>query len=180
MPRDLQPPFAVTMGSASALRQRPTLAAAIGAITAMWADIEHELGLIMASILGTDATLGIAIYLNLQSEWAQRKVLRTAAESRLSAEDAAMIVRFSESLRDRGKERNNIVHGLWGVSNKHPQDLVWLSQRDSMQARSQDKRWVGTNITIKSSDIETMMNKPCFMIYCEHDFADIFTRLENV
>jgi hypothetical protein len=76
MPRALQPPFSVTMDSAAALRQRPTLAVAIGTITATWAQIEHELGLILATILGTDAALGIAIYLNLRVEWAQRKVLR--------------------------------------------------------------------------------------------------------
>jgi hypothetical protein len=133
----------------------------------------------MASILGTDAALGIAIYLDLQSEWAQRKVLRTAAKRRLSEEHAAKIVGFSESLHDRAKERNNIVHGLWGVSDEHPKDLVWLSQRDSMQARSQDKRWTGTNIAIKSSDIAAMASKPRFILYGEHDFIDMSTQLEE-
>jgi hypothetical protein len=60
-------------GLRSALRQRPTLAAAIGILTGIWANIEHELGLIMASILGTDAPLGIAIWLNLRSEGPQHQ-----------------------------------------------------------------------------------------------------------
>jgi hypothetical protein len=179
MPRALQAPFSVTMGSASALRQRPTLAAAIGLITAMWADIEHELGLIMASILGIDAPLGIAIYLNLRSEGPQHKVLKTAAKTRLPAKGAGEIVRFVESLPGRGKARNDIVHGLWGVSDKHPDHLIWLSKSDSMQARSQDKRWVGTNITIKSTDIASMANRPRFMIYEERDFTNISTQLEE-
>jgi hypothetical protein len=179
MPHALRAPFSVTMDPASGLRQRPTLAAAIGVITGIYANIEHELGLIMASILGTDAALGIAIYLNLRAEKARHEVLRAAAESRLSTEHAAKIVGFWASLRDRSKERNNIVHGLWGFSDEHPKHLVLLSQRGSMRARAQDKRWVGTNITIKSSDVMAMTDKPRFMLYGERDFTDISNRLEE-
>lgn len=179
MPRALQPPFSVTMDSASALRQRPTLAAAIGVITAIWANIEHELGLIMATILGAEPALGIAIYLNLRSEEPRREVLKTAAKTRLSAERAEEIVRIVCSLRDRAKGRNDIVHDLWGISDEHPEHLVWLDRRESLQARSQDKKWVGTNITVKSSQIEAMTNKPAFHLYGEQDFADMQSQLEE-
>jgi hypothetical protein len=106
-------------------------------------------------------------------------VLKTAAKTRLPAERARKIVRFVERLPDRGKGRNDIVHGLWGLSDKHPKDLIWLNQSGSMQARSQDKGWVDTNITTQSLDIAATANGPCFMIYEERDFTDILTELEE-
>jgi hypothetical protein len=133
----------------------------------------------MASILGTDAPLGIAIYLNLRSEGPQHNVLKTPTTTRLPAERAGEIVRFVKKLPERGKARNDIVHGLWGVSDKHPDDLIWLSQSDSLEARSQDRRWVGSGITIQSSDMAAMTNKPRLMIYSESDFADISGQLDE-
>lgn len=75
-----------------ALGLRPELAAEIAIVASVWSEIQHKLGAVFAAILGTDAELGIAIFLELRSEGPQYQIIRKIAGEKLPAELAKDLV----------------------------------------------------------------------------------------
>jgi hypothetical protein len=104
---------------------------------AIWAEIEHGLGILLTDMLGTDAKLGLAIFFAMRTEGPQREVIKATAEQRLPPEMAAKVVKFVTDLRDRTKGRNAVAHGIWGLSDKHPDELVWMDLETTVRVLGQ-------------------------------------------
>ena len=87
----------------------------IGCIVTMWAEIESRLGDMFADFLGADVRYGVAVFLALRAEAAQRQVLLTSAELKLAPEKAAKLAKFMKDLKD-GAEARNRVATAYGAS----------------------------------------------------------------
>jgi hypothetical protein len=139
--KKLRPPYpGIFMGSATALRKRPALAAEIAVVIGTWAEVEHMLGVLLADMLGKDTELGLAIFFALRSEGPQQEVIRAAAAKKLPLEIASMIDSFMRSLRDRAGARNDLAHGIWGTHEKHPDELLWMDRSASMEIFAWSRR----------------------------------------
>jgi hypothetical protein len=107
------------------LDKRPKLAAGIGRVTAAWSEIDVEFGILLAILLGTQARIGVAMYLSLAGSPAQRSTLLAAAEASALPEDMLLkIEALSEEMRTRVKERNNVVHAVWSIYPGHRDRII--------------------------------------------------------
>jgi hypothetical protein len=153
---------------------RPELMAYLGSITVMWAEIEAMLGVVFADMLGTEARFGVAVFLALRAEAAQKDVLRAVAELKLPGESATKFALFLKRLRDSAEARNRIAHGKWGYSLSHPDALVYMDPKDDLRHRSM--RPVGQGRVVA----EWMKKQPKLLLYCKDDFDLIEAQLSQL
>jgi hypothetical protein len=176
----------LTIMSPLALQQRPALAAHIGTIAVTWAQIEHELGILLADLLGTDANLGITIFLGLRTEGPQRTVIKAAAEARLSTGLAHRMMSFvANDLRDGAKPRNNILHGLWAAAPEYPKALIWIDRREALRLSAshgiEPFEVSGSEIDILlENGLPTLVYEQEDLIEVQGRMADLFCRLVDL
>jgi hypothetical protein len=108
------------------VRQRPILAAHIGTIAAMWAQVEVTMGILLSMLLGADAVVGTAMYTSLISEQARLAAMNAAANEKLPTELRDKYLSLMRSIKIPRKARNKVVHGLWAISEKRPDCLVLI------------------------------------------------------
>jgi hypothetical protein len=116
----------------------PRLAQLVGQICVNWTGVDMQMGLLLGSLVGVDNEAAVAVFLSLRNNRAQRDALVAAAERTLNAElrqgfDALLSV---HSRYD--KQRNDVVHGVWGRAEQTPDDLVWCSLQDHSNALIRD------------------------------------------
>jgi hypothetical protein len=146
----------------------------VGTILGMWAEVEFCLGRLLADFLGADARLGIAIFLALRAESAQREVLRVAAELKLPAEQARKLALFMGKLRDGSDERDKVAHGLWGFSQEYPDALLHQDPKASIH----HQRLPPPGASLDQEDAARWEKDiPQVLIYRKADFEAIERRL---
>src|SRR5262249_13091374 len=116
-----------------------------------------------------------AMFNSVSSTEAQRSMLRAAAEHRLAGGDRDIFDELMLDFRPRYKERNNIVHNVWGHSNDHPDKaLLWksgdLSTSAAVLASSQ------TAEDVQKSAIDLSLKA---MSYTVQDLTQIVLRLHE-
>ena len=105
----------------------PRLAQLVGQITVNWTGVDLQMALLLGSLLGVENEAAVAVFASLRNHRAQRDALSAAAETCLEPE---LQRGFSALLSAHGrldKQRNDVVHGLWGRAEKTPDDLIWCS-----------------------------------------------------
>jgi len=100
----------------SGLTQRPQHAVVIGHIVGISGRLENSLGWLMAFLSQGSATITMAMFNSVSSTEAQRAMLRAAAEHRLVGGDRDIFDDLMLDFRPRYKERNRVVHNVWGHS----------------------------------------------------------------
>lgn len=108
----------------NAVELRPDLAIAIARISADWAQVEWEVGKLLATILDTEFRTGVAMYLALMGSAAQEAALTAAASKMLSEDRQDELTTLLRDVRARSRERNRMIHCLWGTSPEFPTDLI--------------------------------------------------------
>lgn len=115
------------------MAQRPQLAKHLGIIASLWSYVELHLGHLLADILHTEARIGAAMYAAIRAEAARLAAMQAAAEAYL---DDALLEEFQE-LKDRikktGDQRDNVIHGIWGISKDRPDSIIWADARKDMK-----------------------------------------------
>jgi hypothetical protein len=96
----------------NAVELRPNLAIAIARISADWAQVEWEIGKLLATILDTESRTGVAMYLALMGSAAQEAAISAAANKMLSSERQDDLVALFSDVRARSRERNRVIHCL--------------------------------------------------------------------
>lgn len=109
-----------------ALTRNPELATQIAIIVSAWADVENELGEILAGLFHHKSRAPvISGFYTLNSLPAKLDFLRAAAKKRLPPD---LYRELSENIipeiRRRSKERGTVVHGMWADSKQHPEALL--------------------------------------------------------
>jgi hypothetical protein len=116
MPQPLRQWFTDITFGANALAERPNLALGIASVASAWTEIEVTLGILLSTMLHTEIRIGISMYLALKGSAAQDAVLSAAADAKLPIDLKREFAPLLRMIRKRAKERNDVVHGLWGVS----------------------------------------------------------------
>lgn len=138
------------------IKQRPILAAHIGTIAAMWAQIETSLGNLLSKMLGTDAGVGTAMYLAIVSEQARTAALEAAAKEKLPSEFKEKFSALIKSLKSPRKKRNIVVHGLWAISDGHPDSLILIDSNKFIRMWSANH---AVSASTKSEEIVAAIEK---------------------
>lgn len=105
------------------LDQKPTLTRLVGNIIAESAYIDHEWSLLMARILGTDATAAIAIF-DVLKGFMKREALQAAAKTALTKAQYRIFLAVVQTAATAQSDRHKIAHGIWGTCPELPNSLL--------------------------------------------------------
>jgi hypothetical protein len=175
--------------TAGALAMRPKLAAQIATIAALWSGTEAYHGIILAKVLQWEPTAGAAMYVAITSSVAQRTALLEAASIKLPAERCTELQDILVEANARAKERNTIVHGIWGFSDNYPNALLHCSVKNMIMQQSRAealesvrKRGFASMAHVDAFAIEYEKNErpEGLTVYTQRDFSAVIKRLENL
>lgn len=165
---------------ATALLQRPGLAAYIGAIATTDEMIQESWGIILAQALTADARIGTELYLALTGSNAQAVVLNKAVE--LATEDEpeikAEFVALLAKLKGRSGERNRVIHGRWGYVTDREDIIIlgernWLPKAVAALNHYYEREWQdGEEFAIAEPEFACTT-------YCKKDFENIMERQDT-
>jgi hypothetical protein len=159
-----------------ALREHPALSLYIAEITATWAQIDCNLGVILARMLGAAARPSMAMYSALTGASAQRAALRAAAEASLLPAHLEVFKIILLLAKRLGNKRNQIVHGLWGASPQVPHALVLISQDAIVELHTQNSEYVasvsaGNPVSARESLVPLDLSRA--FVYREQDLSEL-------
>ena len=106
------------------LTERPNLAAHIGKIAHLWTLVDIQLGLLLASMLRADARSATVMYLKLRG--ARPHAMDAVAEDILDPSLLSDFRKLMGKVRDIEGSRNDVIHGLWAIDERDPNNLVWI------------------------------------------------------
>jgi hypothetical protein len=164
------------------MRQRPELAVLIARIAIGWSDTERRLGMLLVEMLGADARTGMKMYQALSGAASQKAVLRAVARDRLTAHGMDQLEQVLSEYKKVARQRNDVVHGVWEVSDTHPDALVWCDSADYLM--SHGEFWAGyRSHSDEHKRIEYLRDYkgewPTRLLYVESDFLDILDRMTD-
>lgn len=125
MPQPLSkvcPGARVTLAS-FVLDKKPILTRLVSNIIAESASIDHEWNLLMARIIGADATVAIAIFDALRG-FMKRQALETAAKTVLTKAQFRVFMAVVQTASTAQSDRHKIAHGIWGSCPELPDCLL--------------------------------------------------------
>jgi hypothetical protein len=109
------------------LAERPELAKIVGQCIGIWAQIEVQMALMLSALMKPRSDAAVAFFLSIRNSRLQREGLTLAANNVLSGgyqlevfEAMSVIYQSLES------QRNDLVHGVYALSENHPDILVWF------------------------------------------------------
>jgi hypothetical protein len=162
---------------AETIMQRPHLAKHIALISALWNQIDSTLASLLTALLGTEARVGMTMYFAIQADTPKRAVLDAIASMRMTTAEKSELQTILLDVSKRVGERNDVIHGAWGISPMYPDKLLWCDPRDATRAlvgfaefgrRLADfDTWAGTLIELQKR----------MLVYEERDFINIEQRL---
>jgi hypothetical protein len=132
-----------------------------------------NLGFLMSTILREDAKVGMDILNAIESENGKRAAILAVAKDRLNQTTYQELVGVLAQVRKRRGERNDVVHGMWGVSQNYPHGLIWQDPRECLRSLAQTAISQATG----SPPPPTDSFESC-LVYVERDFIAIESRLE--
>ena len=117
------------MGS-ELIEQLPEVAQWVGRIAINWSGVELQFALALGSMLGVESEAAVALFLSLRNHRAQRDGLKAAGRKSLSEGDWSMFEALLDVHSELDKQRNDVVHGVWGRSEATPDGIIWSSLQD--------------------------------------------------
>jgi hypothetical protein len=148
------------------IEQMPQLAQLVGRITVNWSGVDLQMSLLLGSLLGVENEAAVAVFLSLRNHRAQRDALSAAAERRLDGKlkqgfDALIAI---HSRLD--KQRNDVVHAVWGRAEKTPDGIVWCSLQDHANMLIRDYHNVRPGYTPPQPfDRAHEIMKDCYVVF---------------
>jgi hypothetical protein len=106
------------------LEKRPLVALEIETCIATWAQTDSAANLLFLTLLGSNETIGAALFNSFESTSAKVNALRSVAVATHALFDALLRL-----IKSRQKVRDKIAHWLWGVSDEIPDGLVLVDPR---------------------------------------------------
>jgi len=106
-------PLAKVFASPEAIQRRPRLAPYIAEVIARWADIEANVGSILAFLLAAEAGPTIAMLQAVRSASAQMDMIEAAGKIKLIDPELEMFEAVVRLARSSARKRNNVAHHIW-------------------------------------------------------------------
>lgn len=146
-----------TSMGADIIERMPKVAELVGRITINWSQVDLQLSLTMGSLLGVENKASVAVFLSLRNNRAKRDSLEAAAEMALSEELQKIFKAILKVHSLFDKQRNDIVHGVWGISEATPDGVIWSSLQDHANMLITDYHMEQTGTLTSSSRTENML-----------------------
>jgi hypothetical protein len=108
----------------------PKVAELVGRIVINWSGVELQLSLALGSLLGVESAAAVAVFLSLRNQRAQRDALRAASEKTLTGDLKEIFSAILKIHEELDKQRNDVVHCVWGRSEATPDGIIWSSLND--------------------------------------------------
>lgn len=124
MPTPVPPEWAAEFGNDSVL-QRPELATRIGAVAAAWSHCELQLGQFLSELCSNDHRAALAIIERFGTLTSRIQAVQSVAVAVLPEKQKQDLIPMLRRFESVGKERNKIVHGIWGISHQAIDALLW-------------------------------------------------------
>lgn len=164
--------------SPDAILQRPKLAPHIGVISQYWNEIDARIGVMLAAVLGSEAKLGIAIYYAITNDGAKRAALDAIARQKLLPNQREEFQKILSEIGQRYGDRNQVVHGAWGISNEYPNALLLADIKETMALHA-DMVALSRPGRKKDRDQRKLDYQNSLMRWTEQDFLQTEERLEE-
>ncbi len=115
------------------LETRPEAVSLIAQCIAGWTEVEVQTARTLARMLRANSEPAIALYFTLANERAKREALTAIADYVFAPEDRALFDAIMTAKRSVEKQRNDIAHGLFGVTPADTQGVAWISTSDRIR-----------------------------------------------
>lgn len=110
----------------------PVLSAYLGRIAAHEAQIQVYSALVLGAMLGPSRTAGLTMYNALSGATQKRATLAAVAEVVLDKGDLRGFQNIEKKQASSREMRNNVVHGIWGSTDKHPDRLLRIDAKEQL------------------------------------------------
>jgi hypothetical protein len=128
-------PGAKVIFGVGALEHRQDCAVVISRSVIYWIYVESALADLLSFMLKAQTEPAIAMFLSLRNARAKTDALEATAELTLAPNPAAYemfqaVMRYKDAVE---KERNNLVHGILGISKAVQNGVIWISTFDYIE-----------------------------------------------
>ncbi len=154
------------------LGERLDHAALLGQVVSISGRLESLLGWTLALFSRGSAEITVPMFNAVSSTDAQRSMLLVAAERALAPNEYDAFSDLMEDFRPRYKERNKLVHNLWGHSDDHPEMAVWCKASEAAAIMAQAATFTDPSQLRDIPDFSTKC-----MLYSLLDLNDVCVRL---
>ena len=189
-------PKATVLLSTLSLSGKPHLPELVCSIIAASSDVDHELSLLMARILGADAAAAIAVFDVLRG-FMREKALETAAKVALNPGQYRVLLAVLQMAKSAQSDRHKIAHGVWGSCPELPDALLvadptFLRWQEIEKAKAQSKTVQAAAFTLADflrgkeppSLVDTTnlyeIDKNRILVYEARELVEILGRLMEV
>jgi len=126
----------------------------VAAVISAWAYLELDLGSSLSKLLESHGESGVAIIQAVVGNTStQRKIVESVANLRLSGEERRLFMALLSIFGHLAKRRNEIVHGLWGLSPQLPDDLLLIRPIDLLRMNAAATRVVAEGGAVALGDL---------------------------
>ena len=174
MPQPLKTPVPLYFGPGVVMK-RPELAAHIANIANMWSQVETMQGLVLASMLRSEASLVISMFTSLSGAAAKNAVFQAVADEKLTLDQLKRLEKIIKDTKTAGSQRNDIVHGFWHIADQYTDALIWRDPRD---AAGEYAEVISAASTQRPFDMTKLGRNT--LIYKKRDFQDIEHKISAV
>jgi hypothetical protein len=105
--------------------KRPDLAVRIALVANSWAVLEAAAAACLGVIMRAEAQGTIAILSKISTATARAQAIREIAKATLTEPQLGQLKAMLNKFENLAKRRNDVVHGMWGISGQHPAALIW-------------------------------------------------------
>lgn len=106
------------------------MASLVGQCISAWAHVEIQMAILLGLMLDANTEAVLAVYETFRNARARRDALNAAAKVRFRKQEEISyfgnLLKRHKSLED---QRNDVVHGLWGVCEDLTDGLVWIESK---------------------------------------------------
>src|SRR5271169_6872313 len=115
-------------------RNRPELAVHFAEIATISSYVDIELGILLSILLGTEAEIGVEMYLSLAGSAPRKAIFQTVAAQRLTKEGQDALTELHKKIKTAQDQRNNVIHGSWATVDDLPDALILCNIPDAIRS----------------------------------------------
>ena len=95
----------------------------------MWTYLELQLVALLSAMLNIEAPLATVMCVAIRNDGARDAAVKAAAEYSLTEAELKDFQDALDKMKTPRKQRNDVVHGLWGITMNSKSKLIWIDPR---------------------------------------------------
>lgn len=160
-----------TSMGADMIERLPRVAELVGRIAINWSGVDLQLSLTLGSLIGVENAAAVAVFLALRQHRTQREALQAAAEKTITGVLKDVFEAILCIHRRLDRQRNDVVHGIWGRAEATPDGIIWSSLQDHANMLLNDYHLERTG-KLSAEERPTQITKEYFVVRYE-DLEDL-------